>query len=112
MVKSVTAKTNGNVFKTIVRTVVREEVPTIVRKEMKPLGEELRGEFTSFKEEMSEKMENLYTKYRDDVLIKLDAAIGKLKKTDEEQTMHSGQHQDISDRLDGLESIHPRGKHP
>ncbi len=142
--KTATSKTNGNVFKTIIRSVVREEVTTIVRKEMKPLREELRkemgsfkqemkgemgsfkqemkgemgsfkqemkGEMGSFKEEMTENMEGLYAKYRDDVLTKLDVAIGTLKKTDEEQAMHSGQHDAIADRLDALESIHPRGKH-
>lgn len=104
MKKSMPNKTNGNAFKTIVRSVVKEEL-VIFKVEFK---QELKHEL---KEEIRGLFDINYAKYRDDVLTKLDKAIGELKKGNEEQALHSGQHQETNDRLDELESIHPLGKH-
>jgi len=104
MPKSINKKTNGNVFKTTVRGVVQEELKKTEQRLEKRLTRNL-------SEIIDEKFEENYTKYRDDVVTKMDKAIGEMKKYNEELAVHSGQHVEINDRLDNLEAIHPDGKH-
>ena len=86
-----------------------------MREDMGSFKSGMREDMGSFKweikEEIKEQFETYYAKYRDEVLARLDKAIGFLRKTDEEQTMHSGQHEDVNDRLDKLDALHPHGKH-
>lgn len=92
MVNNRTRKPNGNVFKNIVRSVVKEELE-IAEKRLK----------TDLLETFVEKVDVVFHKYRDDTLIKLDKAIGKLQISQEVQTAHQGQHEEINERLDKLE---------
>src|SRR3989338_7160690 len=100
MKKIQNTKVNGNVFKSIVRGVVQEE---LVKSE-KRLETRLTRNLT---EKIDEKFEENYVKYRDEVLTKMDKAIAEMKKNNEEIAVHSGQHTQINDRLDDIENIHP-----
>jgi len=104
MRKTQNKKVNGNVFKTIVRSVVKEELEKTEQRLEQHLTRNL-------SQVIDEKFEENYTKYRDDVVTKIDKAIGEMKKYNEELAVHSGQHVEINDRLDNLEAIHPQGRH-
>lgn len=101
MAKTATKKSNGNIFKSIVRTVMREELG-VVEKRLK----------ADLIETFVEKVDESFRQYRDDVLTKLDEPIGKLKATQEEQAAHQLQHEnlhDIPERVEKLEALkHPR----
>src|SRR3990170_4646857 len=96
MKKAQNTKVNGNIFKSVVRGVVQEE---LVKSEKRLM------------EKIDEKFDENFTKYRDDVLTKMDKAIAEMKKNNEEIAVHSGQHAQINDRLETLDNIHPDGKH-
>lgn len=123
-------KSNGNVFKTIVRSVVKEELvksekrleQSLVQRIDQKFGllsqhltERIDGKierkFTVLTENLIEHMNQLFAKYRDETLTKLDTVISKLQKTNEEQTIHTGQHEASEERLVKLEEIHPHGQH-
>lgn len=80
--------TKDPVIKNIVREVVREELQSATQKII---------------QEVSQKQEDIYAKYRDDVLTKLDKAIGELKKHNEEDAAHQMQHNDLEERVHTLE---------
>lgn len=133
MKKKTTQKSNGNVFKEIIRVVVREEVQKGIQAaekrlkntfhgelesvkdtfhgELKSVKNSFREEIISLKDTFHEELDSTFLKYRDDVLTKMDKFIGEIKSKREEDTIHQGQHADISDRLDNLETIHPAGQH-
>ena len=96
MKKAQITKVNGNIFKSVVRGVVQEE---LVKSEKRLM------------EKIDDKFDDNYTSYRDDVLTKMDKAIAEMKKNNEEIAVHAGQHTEINDRLENLENIHPNGKH-
>lgn len=100
MIKTSTKKTNGNIFTSIVRTVVREELE-VVEKRLK----------ADLIETFVEKVDASFRQYRDDVLTKLDEPIGKLKATQEEQAVHQLQHENLSDIPERVEKLEAR-KHP
>ncbi len=115
-------KSNGTVVKTVVREVVKEELAVFgdkLRKELKEENQsfqkEVKEENRNFRKELREQLrednELLFARYRDEVTTKLDEAVGRLKKTQEEQAVHAGQHEEINQRLDALEEIHPHGTH-
>ena len=119
MKKIQNTKVNGSVFKSVVRGVVQEE---LVKTEIK-LEKRLTTNLTdvidqrfeiltkNLTEKIDEKFDENFTKYRDDVLTKMDKAIAEMKKNNEEIAVHSGQHAQINDRLETLDKIHPDGKH-
>ena len=100
MTKSIRKKTNGNVFKTIVRGVVQEE---LVKSEAR-LTENLM-------DKIDEKFEKTFIKYKNETVNKLDGVIKELKRGYEELTAHTGRHDATEERLDKLEAIHPQGRH-
>ncbi len=100
MIKTATRKPSGNVFKSIVRTVVREELG-VVEKRLK----------TDLIETFVAKVDDVFRRYRDDTLTKLDTAIGKLKAIQEEQAAHQLQHDTLSDIPGRVEKIEAR-EHP
>lgn len=104
MSKKLQSKTNGNIFKSIVRNVVQEE---LVKSEKR-----LERRLTlSLMEKIDDKFETSFTKYRNETVNKLDKVIGELKKGYEELTAHLGRHDATEKRLEDLEAIHPDGKH-
>ena len=100
MTKSIRKKTNGNVFKTIVRGVVQEE---LVKSEAR-LTENLM-------DKIDEKFEKTFIKYKNETVNKLDGVIKELKRGYEELTAHTGRHDVIEERIDKMEAIHPQGRH-
>lgn len=115
-------KVNGNVFKSIVRGVVQEElIKTEKRLDKKfenltlDLTEKIDEKFETasrdLTEKIDEKFDENFTKYRDDVLTKMDKAIAEMNKNNEEIAVHSRQHAQINDRLETLDNLHPGGKH-
>lgn len=108
MIKTPNKKSNGNVFKSIVRGVVREELVVMEKRQDKKFDNLTRN----VTEKIDEKFDENFIKYRDEVLTKMDKAIAEMKKKNEEIAVHAGQHAQINDRLEGLEKIHPDGKHP
>lgn len=93
-------KVNGNVFKTIVRSVVKEE---LVKSEAR-LSQNLM-------DKIDEKFEKTFNKYKNETVNKLDRVINELKRGYEELTAHLGKHDRIEERVDNLEAIHPQGRH-
>lgn len=87
-----------NVFKTIVREVVRDE--------LLDMEERLEANLDA---KLDEKIKNLPTK--EEFFSTTDQIMGELKTIREEQTMHQGQHDEVTDRLEKLESIHPSHQH-
>ncbi len=111
MVKKTVKKSNGNnVFKTVVRGVIREELQ-VVREEIHEVREEIKNKLRNTQEQLEEKVENTYRKYRDDVLTKMDSLIGEIKTDREEQAAQSMLHEELEERVENLESIHPQGQH-
>lgn len=111
----------NNIFKTIVRTVVREELAPVetrlnekIDRKFEQFEERLDSRFLAFEERMDEKLDNSFRKYRDDVMKGIDKVMGELQTIRQEQTMHQGQHQDfheVETRVEKLEEIHPQGQH-
>lgn len=115
MAKKVAKKANGNVFKTVVRSVIKDELKPIkeeIEKVEKRLGEKLEGVEARLNESLDEKIDKSFRQYRDDVLTGLDPLMGEIKAVREEQAAHTLNHEDINDRIDTLEAIHPQGQHP
>lgn len=106
MVKKVVRKSNGNVFKAVVRGVVREELGKFEERVEKRFD---KNEF--WLEKLDQKIDTTFRKYRDDVLTKMDEVVGELKTTREEQSAELMLHEELEERVENLESIHPKGKH-
>ena len=100
MRKTQNKKVNGNIFKTIVRGVVKEE---LVKSEAR-LSQNLM-------DKIDEKFEKTFNKYKNETVNKLDRVINELKRGYEELTAHLGRHDRIEERVDNLEAIHPQGRH-
>ena len=64
------------------------------------------------REEIKDAIEESFLKYRNEIVTKLDGIAGSLQKHDEEHTIHQGQHDEITERLDTLDGLHPHGQHP
>ncbi|KKS97757.1 MAG: hypothetical protein UV73_C0005G0034 [Candidatus Gottesmanbacteria bacterium GW2011_GWA2_43_14] len=108
MRKTVSKKTNGNIFKTIVQGVFREELS----KTEKRLEIRLEQRLTkNLSEVIDEKFEENFSRYRNETVNKLDGVIKELKRGYEELTVHLGRHDRTERRLENLEAIHPDGKH-
>jgi len=107
MSKSSSPKTNGNVFKSIVRTVVREEMGGAEKR----LDRRFEILTQDVLDKIDDKFEDSFTKYRDETLTKLDKILGEVKKRNEESTAHIGSHREINNRLDDLVRIHPHNRH-
>lgn len=103
-VKKKTTASN-NVFKTIVRDVVKEELAPVNRR-----FESVDRRFDSVEEKL-ERIEIAFQKFRNDIINHIDHFVGEIKTYREEQTINAGQHQRFDDRLETLEKIHPQGKH-
>lgn len=105
---------NSNTFQTIVRTVVREEVKSEVEKVEKRLDDKWDLRFSAFEERMDEKLENTFKKFRDEIMTAIDQLTGMFKKHFEEHEILNGQHKrinDLEDKVEVLETIHPQGQH-
>ncbi len=116
MSKPATKKPNGNVFKTVVRTVMREELGVVEKRLEKNLTQKIEEKIVDLKEDLTRKnnvlredlkeaLDASFRQYRDDVLTKLDEPIGKLKTTQEEQAAHQLQHENLSDIPDRVEKL-------
>ena len=108
------SKSNGNVFKTVVRGVVKEELKPIEKRldKTEVLLEKLDEKIDGVEARLDEKIDNSFRKYRDDVLTGLDPIMGEIKAVREEQAAGSMLRGELEERVDGLESIHPQGQHP
>ncbi len=92
-------KTDENVFKSIVREVVQEELVPL-RQQMKYLQGEMKG--------ADEKLE----KKLDDVLNKLDWIAGEVQSYRNEQDINRHDIEETKERVEKLEQLHPHGQHP
>ncbi|OGG10543.1 hypothetical protein A2699_06275 [Candidatus Gottesmanbacteria bacterium RIFCSPHIGHO2_01_FULL_43_15] len=101
----------GNAFVNIVRGVVREEMRGFEKRQEVKFNQLEQKLINKIDEKINEKFEESFAKYRNETLTKLDAAIARLDKRHEEQIAHDGQHEEIGERLEDLESIHPQGRH-
>ena len=107
MPKSINKKTNGNVFKTIVRGVVQEELG----KTEKRLEKNFDRNFETLTQNLMDKIDERFEKYKNETVNKLDRVINELKRGYEELTAHLGRHDRIEERVDNLEAIHPQSRH-
>lgn len=113
MKKKQPKKPNGNVFKTVVRSVVREELGKFeeqVEKQFHKIDERF-DKNESWLERLDQKIDSTFRRYRDDILTKLDEMMGELKAIREEQAAQLGLHRDVEERVENLETIHPHGQH-
>lgn len=107
------SKPSGNVIKKIVREVVKEELKPI-KGVLGKVEERMERRFFNLESrfgKLEDKVETYFRKFRDEVLTSLDPIMGEIKAVREEQAAHTLNHEDINDRLDTLESIHPAGQH-
>ncbi len=92
--------TTESFFKKIVGEVVEEKLDKRLAKLEERLFERLHKE-----------NEEMYGRYRDDIMTKLDAFIKEVRDVRDEQSGHQIQHNDIRSELDQLNKIHPQGRH-
>lgn len=62
-------------------------------------------------EKFHEKLLAEFTEFRSTIYNLLDPIAGQLKKFNEEQAIHAGQHQETYEKLEKLEKIHPKFSH-
>lgn len=99
MIKNKRPKNSNGVFKKVVREVVKEELQGTEKK--------LKNELQGIEERLDRKIDNSFQKYKDEVVTGLDQVMGELQTIREEFTMHQGQHEEINERLEQLET-HPQ----
>lgn len=110
MKKISSSNSNGNVFTTIVRTVVKEELAPVEER----LNKKMDRRFDEFKEELVDSFTGIARELRNDVAAMRDEIMGELKTVREEQIILSSQHSrvvDLEDKVENLEKIHPHGQH-
>lgn len=98
---------SNNVFKGVVREVVREEFQPVEKR----LNEKLEIKFETHKEDILQGTKDLLTDFKSDFATMKDEIVGEIKAMREEFTIHQGQHDEITERLDKLGAIHPQGRH-
>lgn len=114
--KKISSSQNENVFKSMVRSVVKEELIP-VKEELiqveKRLDYKWNMRFAQFEDRFDE-LEDKFNKLRNDVMTGIDQITGMFKKHDDEHQILSSQHQrliDMEDKVESLEKIHPQGQH-
>ncbi len=101
--KTIKQSSSNNIFQTVIRKVVREELETVETRLVKTLDERI-----------DEKLENTFRKFRDEIMVGIDQITGMFKKHEEEHEILSGQHKrliDIEEKVEVLEKIHPQSRH-
>lgn len=88
---------SNNVFPTIVRKVVREELADTEDRLTKKLDYRMDQKFVEFEERIEEKLENTLRKFRDEIMTGIDQITGMFKKHDEDHRILSSQHQGLID---------------
>lgn len=133
MIKRKKTNNSNNVFTSIVRDVVEEQL-TPVKSSLRELTnktqdltnktQELTIKVNVIEKRMDNLDERMYSvednvkkaivEYSDKILTGQDQIMGELQTIRQEQTMHQGQHDDLNslpDRVETLEKIHPHGQH-
>ena len=113
MRKTLGSKTpTENVFKTIVREVVKEEIVDLATKrELAELRSELKTDFIFFKRDILLGVEEMFRKYRDELSTKLDSFIKEIREHRDEDAGHKITHNDINEDLLKFKQIHPNYQH-
>ncbi len=102
----------NNVFKSIVREVVQEELKPIksdiqgIKQTMatkKHVEDRIRQSTAAQTEELKLFIDDTFRKFKNEILTALDPVAGELNTFREEQTIHQGQHDRIDTRLDRVE---------
>ena len=95
-----------------------KKITNEVQKTEQRLGKKITNEVWLAEQRLEEKIETKietpFYNYRSDIMDRLDTIAGGIQKHDEEHTIHQGQHdrlEDIPERVDKLEEIHPKGHH-
>jgi hypothetical protein len=99
----------NNVFKTMVHTVVREELAPVEQR----LNRRMDLKFEELKEDVVDSVKNIMGQFRNDIATIKDEIITELKAVREEQTILSSQHSrvvDLEEKMEKLERIHPQGQ--
>ena len=60
---------------------------------------------------MEDKFEQEFEKFRSKMITVIDPLFGHLKKFNEEQDIHAGQHQEVYEKVEKIQSTHPNFKH-
>ena len=84
MKKTLDNKVNGNIFKTIVRGVVQEELVKTEKRLEKNLDRKFEGLTQNLTEGIKDLFDESFTRFKNATVNKLDAVIGELKKGYEE----------------------------
>lgn len=111
--KKVSSNPNGNIFTTIVRTVVKEELIP-VKEELVQVEKRLNRRMDLKFEEFKEEIIGMFREFRNDIATMKNEIMGELKTVREEQIILSSQHSrvvDLEDKVENLEKIHPQGQH-
>lgn len=101
---------SNNVFQTIVRKVVREELVDTEDRLTKKLDYRIDQRFAEFEEKIDEKL----NKFRNEIMIGIDKITGMFKKHNDEHEILNGDHKRlvaIEEKVEILEKIHPQGQH-
>ena len=101
--KDAITKKDLSAFATQIEKKVKDEVHLAEERIGKKVKDEARWSEQRIEESIESKIEAPFLKYRNEIMTKLDNIAGMLQKQDEEYTIHQGQHDEISERLDKLE---------
>lgn len=62
-------------------------------------------------EKLHDQIHDEFAEFRSKIITLIDPLIGQLKKFNEEQAIHAGQHQETYEKVEKLEKIHPKFSH-
>ena len=99
-----------NVFQTVIRKVVKEELEIVEKRLVTTLDERIHNKFVDFEDKVEDKL----SKFRNEIMTAIDQLTGMFKKHFEEHEILNGQHKRIiglEEKVESLEKIHPLGQH-
>lgn len=100
---------NEPAIKSIVRGVVKEELVP-VNEHFKKIEESL-FQMERHMDKFEQQLIAEFAKFRSEMHTLISPLFGELKKFNEEQTIHAGQHQEMYQKVENLEKIHPHHTH-
>lgn len=125
MITSKKYPSSTNVFGSVVKTTVHEEMTEFkgdlkqylneeIEKKFKQHEEKTDNRFRFFKDDVLNGVKDLVGLFRNDIASLQNKILAELQTNREEQITLSGQHSkllNLEDKVDALEKIHPQGQH-
>lgn len=100
---------NEPAIKSIFRKVIKEELVP-VDSHFKKIEENL-SQIEKHMDGFEQKLIAEFAEFRSEMHILIDPLFKELKRFNEEQNIHAGQHQEIYEKVEKFEKIHPKFTH-